>query len=63
MACFHGFLITNPVEMSAVTVLTLQVKRRVDASSKLAWHPLGTKEPGILQARALEWVAISFSNA
>ena len=25
--------------------------------------PLGSPDPGILQARTLEWVAISFSNA
>ena len=25
--------------------------------------PLGSPEPGILHARMLEWVAISFSNA
>ena len=25
--------------------------------------PLGSRVPGILQARTLEWVAISFSNA
>ena len=25
--------------------------------------PLGSSVPGILQARLLEWVAISFSNA
>ena len=25
--------------------------------------PLGSPVPGILQARTLEWVAISFSNA
>ena len=25
--------------------------------------PLGSSVPGILQARVLEWVAISFSNA
>jgi len=25
--------------------------------------PLGSSVPGILQARTLEWVAISFSNA
>ena len=50
MACFHGFLITNPVEMSAVTVLTLQVKGCVDASSKLAWHPPGTKKSQVFNA-------------
>ena len=27
------------------------------------WHPPGSPVPGILQARTLEWVAISFSNA
>ena len=27
------------------------------------WSPLGSPVPGILQARTLEWVAISFSNA
>ena len=26
-------------------------------------NPLGSSIPGILQARILEWVAISFSNA
>ena len=26
-------------------------------------NPLGSSVPGILQARTLEWVAISFSNA
>jgi len=26
-------------------------------------HPAGSPNPGILQARTLEWVAISFSNA
>ena len=26
-------------------------------------NPLGSPVPGILQARTLEWVAISFSNA
>ena len=26
-------------------------------------NPLGTSVPGILQARILEWIAISFSNA
>ena len=25
--------------------------------------PLGSRVPGILQARTLEWIAISFSNA
>ena len=32
-------------------------------STTLAWEIPWTEEPGILQARTLEWVAISFSNA
>ena len=27
------------------------------------WQPTGSPVPGILQARTLEWIAISFSNA
>ena len=27
------------------------------------WQPPGSTVPGILQARIMEWVAISFSNA
>ena len=34
-------------------------KEMATHSSILAWSPV----PGILQARTLEWVAISFSNA
>ena len=35
------------------------------AAAKLhqSWRPPGSSIPGILQARTLEWVAISFSNA
>ena len=31
--------------------------------SPIDGSPLGSSVPGILQARTLEWVAISFSNA
>jgi len=37
--------------------LMIQVVNKIDVS------PAGSPIPGILQARSLEWVAISFSNA
>ena len=32
-------------------------------SDSIDGSPLGSAVPGVLQARTLEWVAISFSNA
>ena len=34
-----------------------------DSARPHRWQPTGSSVPGILQARTLEWVAISFSNA
>ena len=34
-----------------------------DSVQPIDGSPLGSSVPGILQARILEWVAISFSNA
>ena len=48
-------------EMTAAAAKSLQscltLRDPIDGS------PLGSSVPGILQARILEWVAISFSNA
>ena len=48
-------------EVVAATTKSLQLcptlRDPIDSS------PLGSPVPGILQARTLEWVAISFSNA
>ena len=38
-------------------------KEMATHSSVLAWRIPGCPLPGILQARTLEWAAISFSNA
>ena len=45
------------VQFSSVTQSCLTVYDPIDGS------PPGSAIPGILQARILEWVAISFSNA
>ena len=37
--------------------------RRIDMCNPRDGNPPGSPVPGILQARTLEWVAISFSNA
>ena len=42
---------------SSVTQSCLTLRDPIDSS------PPGSPVPGILQARTLEWVAISFSNA
>ena len=51
----HKIFATAPAAKSLQSCLTLG--DRIDGS------PPGTPVPGILQARTLEWVAISFSNA
>ena len=51
----------NKIKVAAAAAKSLQscptLCNPIDGS------PLGSSVPGILQARTLEWVAISFSNA
>ena len=67
---FKSFLLENHLQNLIPSVLKL----RTAAAAKLLQlcltlcnpidgSPPGSSVPGILQARALEWVAISFSNA
>ena len=44
-------------------LLLLSRFSRVTLCDPIDSSPLGSSVPGILQARILEWVAISFSNA
>ena len=44
-------------------LLPLSRVSRVRLCDPIAGSPPGSPVPGILQARTLEWVAISFSNA
>ena len=51
----HSQLLTATAAKSLQSCLTL--------CDPIDGSPLGSSVPGILQARTLEWVAISFSNA
>ena len=59
MLIFHGHLIQSYAAVAAAKSLQsgLTLCNLRDGS------PPGSPIPGILQARTLEWVAISFSNA
>ena len=59
----HGY-----VELEELSVPKAKVKVKVTQSCPTLLDPIdgsppGFPVPGILQARTLEWVAISFSNA
>ena len=51
------------VELPELTLLLLSRFSRVRLCDPIDSSPPGSPVPGILQARTLEWVAISFSNA
>ena len=54
-----------PVSLFLKVLLLLLLSRfsRVRLCDPIVGSPPGSPVPGILQARTLEWVAISFSNA
>ena len=56
---------SRPPQCSGGSVLLLLLSRfsRVQLCDPIDGSPPGSPVPGILQARTLEWVAISFSNA
>ena len=65
-------MIVIRVEASIEKLVPLLVEKRAAAKSLQSYlilcdpidgSPPGSPVPGILQARTLEWVAISFSNA
>ena len=55
-------LVKNPPAMQELLLL-LSHFSRVQLCNPIDGSPPGSPIPGILQARTLEWVAISFSNA
>ena len=58
--CIHSYFLSIMVYLAAVAKSLqwcLTLCDRIDGSAP------GSPVPGILQARTLEWVAISFSNA
>ena len=55
--------LTQALELSrGLLLLLLNHFSRVRLCDPIDGSPPGSPVPGILQARALEWVAISFSN-
>ena len=58
---FSCFNITNIILLAAAAAKSLQSCPTL--CDPLDGSPPGSPVPGILQARTLEWVAISFSNA
>ena len=61
----YGFFISylQSQEMLLLLLLLLSRFSRVRLCDPIDGSPPGSPIPGILQARTLEWVAISFSNA
>ena len=56
-----GSFACHSEEAAAATAKSLQLC--LTLCDPIDSSPLGSSVPGILQARILEWVAISFSNA
>ena len=56
-------LSTTGVRVILLLLLLLRRFSRVRLCDPTDGSPPGSSVPGILQARTLEWVAISFSNA
>ena len=56
-------IIANISQGLFLRLLLLSCFSRVRHSDPIDSSPPGSPVPGILQARMLEWVAISFSNA
>ena len=70
----QGLRICPPMQEVGVQSLVRELRSHMSAAAKslqlcptlcgpIDGSPPGSSVPGILQARTLEWVAISFSNA
>ena len=53
----------NLVQTAAAAAAAKSLQACPTLFDSIDGSPLGSSVPGILQARILEWVAISFSNA
>ena len=62
-AYIHHEEIERVRQMSATAVAAKLLQRCPTLCDPIDGSPPGSPVPGILQARTLEWVAISFSNA
>ena len=70
----NGYLYLSITELLSSTAETNSIEKQLAAAAKslqscptlcdpIDGSPPGSPVPGILQARTLEWVAMSFSNA
>ena len=57
---WSGLPLPSPIEVTAAAAKSLQLCPTL--CDPIDGSPPGSAFPGILQARTLEWVAISFSN-
>ena len=58
-----GYTCVYIIHVRTYACMLLSHFSRVRLCDPIDGSPLGSSVPGILQARILEWVAISFSNA
>ena len=65
MLCANSVQLSDSSPPNSMCFLLLLLSRlsRVRLCDPIDGSPPGSPVPGILQARTLEWVAISFSNA
>ena len=61
--CCRSSLSLLPVLLSAAAAAAKLLQSYPTLCDPIDGSPPGSPVPGILQARTLEWVAISFSNA
>ena len=59
----HLILLKNPWVWRKTAAAAKSLQSCLTLCDPIDGSPLGSSVPGILQARTLEWVAISFSNA
>ena len=59
----HNFLSLHSTTTTTTTTTTTSLQSCLTLCDPRDGSPPGSPAPGILQARTLEWVAISFSNA
>ena len=60
---FHGLGVEDGLGMIAAATAAKSLQSCLTLCDPIDGSPPGYSVPGILQARILEWVAISFSNA
>ena len=60
---FEFIIVYGVIKSSAVAAAAKSLQSCPTLCNHIDGSPPGSPVPGILQARTLEWVAISFSNA